>query len=69
MDPQHTGLLSSCLYPGGEPALFPRLPLYPAPAVQAGAGLHHLGLQAHHAQRGRHRAQHPHSAPTGQLLS
>ena len=44
---------------GCEPALFLRLPCYPPSAVQAGARLDHLGLQAHHEERGGHRAQHP----------
>lgn len=42
---------------------FRGVPVYPLPAtVQAGAGLHHLGLQAHDVDRGRHRPEHPQPA-------
>ena len=51
------GTQDSFLLPaaGGQLPLFPSIPGHPSGPVQTGAGLHHLGLQTHHEERGRHR--------------
>lgn len=39
--------------------LFPCVPRHPSRSVQTGVGLHHLGLQTHDEERGRHRSADP----------
>ncbi len=36
-------------------SVFPSIPVHPTSTVQTGSGLHHLGLQTHHEECGRHR--------------